>query len=95
LRRWWRSGGIHFPNPNRSDLGVNALTTCSLTALGRTLHARQDYDAHRGATPLLHYLTLTLVDELAASDAALVDRMLQDTVNLLREFKKECLRCCE
>jgi hypothetical protein len=46
-------------------LGVNALTTCSLTALGRTLHARQDYDAHRGATPLLHYLTLTRVDELA------------------------------
>jgi hypothetical protein len=42
-----------------------------------------------------YYLTLTLVDELAASDAALVDRMLQDTVNLLREFKKECLRCCE
>jgi RHS repeat-associated protein len=91
----WRKGGPHFPDPNKNDLGGGALNSCSLTDLGKALHSRQDYYAHRGATPLLHYLTLTTIDDLAASDPATVDAAMQDSMMLLQEFKKECLKCCQ
>jgi hypothetical protein len=69
----WASPGVHFPTQTMLNQSHDkAISSCSVSDLGHSLHSRQDSIAHGGWSSFDHYFHGSQPDNLAAgSDLAL------------------------